>query len=183
MFGTLEKINFRKERVEDYNQVNSLIESAFNESKYTNHQEQYLVDRLRKSTNFLPELSLVAEHKSEIIGHILLTRIKIKNDSSEYESLALAPLSVLPKFQNIGIGSELITNAHDEAKKLGFKSIIVIGLAEYYNRFGYKKASEFGIKSPFEAPDENFMAIELIPGGLHQGKGIALYPPEFFYDI
>jgi predicted N-acetyltransferase YhbS len=79
---------------------------------------------LRASNAFIPELSIVAETEGKIVGHILLTKIKIRNDSTEFDSLALAlalaPVSVLPELQGKGIGRKLILEAHKKAKELGF---------------------------------------------------------------
>jgi predicted N-acetyltransferase YhbS len=33
--------------------------------------------------------------------------------------------------------------------------------SEYYPKFGFPKASLWGIKAPFDVPDEVFMALEL----------------------
>ena len=40
------------------------------------------------------------------------------NDENTHESLALAPMTVLPEFQNQGIGSQLIKAGLQKAKKL-----------------------------------------------------------------
>lgn len=173
------KINVRQEVPSDFDAVFKLISRAFNKVVFSNHDEQLLVQRLRKSKGFIPELSLVAEFKKEILGFILLTKIKIINNLHVHESLALAPMAVLPEFQKQGIGKIVIEKAHNMAKTLGFKSIIVLGHPEYYPKFGYKKASEFGIKLPFDVPDENCMALELIKNGLIETKGIVHYPKEF----
>ena len=73
--------------------------------------------------------------------------------------LALAPLSVLPAYQNKGIGLALIEEGHKIASGLGYAYSVVLGHAKYYPKAGYKPASAYGIKAPFEAPDENFMVI------------------------
>lgn len=88
---------------------------------------------IRTGTSFIPELSLVAEINGNIVGHIMFTKLQIQNDTI----LALAPLSVLPEYQRQGIGSALIKEGHQRAKDLGY------------------------IKSPFEIPNENFMALKL----------------------
>lgn len=107
--------------------------------EHSDHQEQFLVERLRKSDAFIPELSLVAEdEKGTIAGHILLTKLSIENDSETYESLALAPVSVKPEFQNQGIGGQLIREGHRVAQRLGYQSVILIGHENYYPKFGYK---------------------------------------------
>jgi len=64
--------------------------------------------------------------------------------------LALAPVSVLPDYQNKGIGSKLILQGLKISKEIGFKSIIVLGYETYYPRFGFKSASKWGIKAPFD---------------------------------
>jgi len=58
----------------------------------------------------------------------------------------------------------------------------LLGHSEYYPRFGYSRASKWGIKAPFEVPDEAFMAIELIEGSLNGVAGVVKYPPEFLLD-
>lgn len=172
-------INIRQEKQTDYDAVFELIKRAFEKIEMSDHKEHFLVQRLRNSTSFVPQLSLVAEYENEIVGHILLTKIKIKNDQTEFQSLALAPVTVLPKYQKKGIGGMLIEQAHKKATELGFKSVILLGHADYYPRFGYKKASGFGVKLPSDVPDEYYMAIELVTDGLKEVNGMVEYPKEF----
>lgn len=173
------EIKLRQENPADYEQVFKLTELAFANMPFADHDEQFLVERLRKSEFFIPGLSLVAESDGKIIGHILLTRLKIQGTETEFESLSLAPVSVLPEFQKQGIGGMLIRKAHQVATNLGYKSVILVGHPEYYPRFGYKKASEFGLKFPFQAPDDACMAIELVDNGLEGITGMVVYSPEY----
>ena len=62
---------------------------------------------------------------------------------------------------------------------MGFASIILLGHENYYPRFGYRRASEFNIRLNFPAPDQNVMAIELLPNGLKDIEGVVLYPEAF----
>ncbi|AZA84870.1 GNAT family N-acetyltransferase [Chryseobacterium lactis] len=173
----------RQEEEKDYKEVFQLVEKAFRDMEHSDHQEQFLVEKLRKSDVFIPELSLVAEDESgEIAGHILFTKIKIENDTESFESLALAPVSVQPEFQNRGIGGQLIREGHRIAKELGYRSVILLGHEKYYPKFGYEKTSNFGISFPFEIPEENGMAIELVKDGLKNIKGVVKYPKEFGID-
>ena len=169
----------RQEKKVDFHKVFELIKKAFEDEKLSDHKEQFLVQKLRQSNKFIPELSIVAEVESEIVGYILLTPIIIKNSNREFQSLALAPVAVLPKFQNKGIGGMLIKKSHDVAKSLGFNSVILLGHQDYYPKFGYLPASQFQIKFPLEVPEENFMAIELTDNALKEISGIVVYPPEF----
>lgn len=176
-------ITIRQEEEKDHPKVFQLIEEAFKNIEYSDHQEHFLVEKLRKSEAFIPELSLVAENESgEIVGHILFTKLKIISDSEVFGSLALAPVSVKPEFQQQGIGKQLINFGHHKAKELGFESVILIGHETYYPKFGYKKTSNFGISFPFDIPEENGMALELTENSLKNIKGTVKYPREFGID-
>jgi predicted N-acetyltransferase YhbS len=86
-------ITIRQEEKKDHQQVFQLTEEAFREMEHSDHQEQFLVEKLRESKAFIPELSLVAEdEKGTIAGHILFTKIKIVNEEKSFASLALAPV-------------------------------------------------------------------------------------------
>lgn len=175
-----EYLNIRKETFTDHKAVFILITKAFSALEHSDHKEQFLVERLRKSAAFIPELSLVAEMDNQIVGYILLTRISIQNDSKEWPSLAMAPVAVDPDFQGRGIGGKLIMAAHRIAVESGHKSVILLGHAEYYPKFGYVPTANFGISLPFEVPAENCMAVELAPKGLQGVSGKVQYPHEFF---
>ena len=170
----------RTERTSDHAQVTYVIESAFRDEKLSNHDEHHLVDRLRRSDAFVPELSLVAILDDEIVGHILLTRIVIRNEVEKIESLALAPVSVLPKFQGRGIGTQLIETAHQKAADLEFRTIVVVGHAQYYPRFGYTICQTKQIHFPFDVPIENGFIKSLQPNALSGLSGTVEYPKAFF---
>lgn len=169
----------RREERSDFPMVFELIQKAFESEEMSDHREQFLVEKLHWTDNFIPELSLVAEINKEIVGYILLTKIMIKNSENEFQALALAPVAVLPKFQKQGIGGELIKRAHERAKELGYESVILVGHENYYPKFGYQPAKKFDIHFPVEIPEKNFMAIELVKDGLKNVSGMVIYPPEF----
>ncbi len=173
-------IRIRQETERDYSSTEDVIERAFEHAEYSDHTEHLLVANLRRSDVFVPELSLVAEDKGKIVGHIMLTRLIIKDGEEEHESLTLAPVSVLPQHQHKGIGSALIRKSIEIARDLGFRSVIVLGYDTYYPRFGFKPAHLWGIKTPFDVSKEAFMALELMDGSLDQVKGTVVYPKVFY---
>lgn len=170
------EIVIRKEKPEDYALVYELNEKAFGQNS-----EAKLVEALRKNKDvFVPELSLIALCKGEVMGHILFTKITILTTDGQYkESLALAPMAVLPQMQLKGIGSALIKQGLKKARDLGFTSVIVLGHPAYYTKFGFTPASYYGIRPPFEVPENAFMAIELIEGALKKSEGVVYYSKEF----
>ena len=116
------ELKIRQENNPEYNEVYKINKLAFGEEG-----EAKLVELLRNSKAFVPELSLVAMIGNKIVGHILFTKIKIiNNNQNEFESLALAPMAVKPEFQKKGIGGELIKVGLDKAREMNFKSVIVL---------------------------------------------------------
>ncbi|PFE04949.1 N-acetyltransferase [Bacillus cereus] len=171
-------IKIRQEFEKEYKRAEEVVKQAFSHETFSDQKEHELVNRIRKSDAFIPELSLVAVDK-EIIGHVLLSKIKIVNGDKSVDSLALAPVSVAPDYQKKGIGSLLISNVLREAKELGYHSIIVLGHKEYYPKFGFKSASLWNIRAPFEVPDEVFMAMELTENALQNVQGVVQYSEAF----
>ena len=85
-----------------------------------------------------------------------------------------------PSFQRHGIGAALIEEAHKRAAELNYETVLVLGHKDYYPRFGYKKAEDFGITFPFEVPPEFCMVKELTPGAASRAAGQVKYPKAFF---
>lgn len=167
-------LKIRQENIEDYEEVYQVIKTAFETAEHSDGNEHDLVVALRNSNSFVPELSLVAMKENKIVGYILFTKIKI----GEYEELALAPLGVLPEYQRQGVGNELIKEGHRIAKKLGYQYVVVLGSEKYYTKFGYIPAIKYGIKAPFDVPNENFMAVKLNNTNV-KIQGIVEYAKEF----
>lgn len=165
----------RQENRDDSNAVFEVNHLAFGREN-----EARLVGLLRESTAFVPELSLVATWDNVIVGHILFSKIRILNDDKgEVESLALAPMAVIPGFQQKGIGGQLIRHGLGKARELLYRSVIVLGHEDYYPGFGFVPAEKWSIRSPYEVPANAFMALELVPGGLENVSGSVKYPEEF----
>lgn len=168
-------MNIRQEQQADYDDVYQVVKEAFANAEHADGNEQDLVVELRKSKSFIPELSLVAVEDEKVVGHILFTRAFVNG----IEILALAPLSVLPKYQNRGIGLSLIKRGHVAAQKLGYEYSVVLGHPKYYPKAGYVPASQYGIKAPFEVDDECFMAICLSESSNSKLNGIMEYDEAF----
>jgi len=169
----------RTENGADHDSVNALITKAFVGAQHSDGTEAAMVSRLRGSSQFVAELSIVAELDKRLVGHILFSPITIRNENASIVSLALAPVSVHPKFQKQGIGGALIEEGHKRALSLGYKSSIVLGHASYYPRFGYAPASKWSIRASFPVPDQCFMARELVESSLSLARGVVEYTPEF----
>jgi putative acetyltransferase len=167
-------LDVRSERDKDISNIRQTIIDAFAEVKVAS-----LVEAIRNSPNFIPELSLVAAENGEVSGHILFSRIIIATFEQSVPALALAPLAVTPLRQRQGIGSKLVEAGLSKCRELDHSIAVVVGNPRYYERFGFQKASKFNLQSSLPFPDEAFMVLELKPGALINVIGTVMYPTYF----
>ncbi|OBB26223.1 acetyltransferase [Mycolicibacterium peregrinum] len=146
-------------RVEQPEDVESI--HAVNAADFPTELEANLVDALREDpTAWIDGLSVVScDVNGDVVGFALLTRCTVDSRPA----LALGPCAVLPDLQRGGAGSAAIRARLERARQLGENLVVVLGHADYYPRFGFRPASRFGITAPFEAPDDNFLALTLNP--------------------
>jgi putative acetyltransferase len=145
-----------------------------NEAAFPTATEADLVDALREGGHTVPDLCLIAAVDGEIAGHICFSRAGL----GDKEVLALAPMAVLPERQNQGVGGELVTEALRRAEQTQFPLVIVLGHADYYPRFGFDPASAYGVRAPFDVPDESWMAYTL-PAYQPGTSGTVVYADPF----
>lgn len=165
----------RAEKEEDAEAIHEVNRLAFGQE-----DESLLIGRVRNSSRFIPELSLVAVKKKKVVGHILFSPVSIETKRGDIPALSLAPMAVLPAFQNQGIGTMLVREGLARCRRLGHNIVVVIGHPGYYPRFGFIPARPKGLEVDFPVPDEAFMVSELIPKALDGVKGTVKYPPEFY---
>lgn|SRR5512143_3542894 len=163
----------RHETKADINDVRTLNELAFGQPLEAN-----IVDKLRDTCESV--LSLVAIEKDKVVGHIFFSPAEIEGPHGVIKGMGLAPMAVLPDMQRRGIGTQLISKGVEELRKLRCPFIIVLGHHEYYPRFGFERASLYGITCQWEGiPDEAFMILWLDKSKAGHVSGIAKYREEF----
>ncbi len=145
----------RPEQPIDLDQIHELHRTAF-----AGPAEAELVDTIRSSAHFVPELSLVAvTDDGSVLGHVLISRVELQPDAPEATRLpvlALAPIAVLPPHQGRGIGSALMREAVDRADLLEEPFTVVLGSPPFYARFGFVPALPLGMHGPYDAAGEAF---------------------------
>ncbi len=168
--------SIRPELPIDLDQIHEVHRSAFR-----GPAEAELVDAVRASAGFVPELSLVAVAvDGSVLGHILVSQVEFHPDgpdSERYEVLALAPLAVLPPHWDRGIGSALTTTALSVADLRDEPFVAVLGAPSFYGRFGFSPAVDAGVRSPYDAAGTAYQVRRL---GTHEVEpGMVVYPPVF----
>ncbi|MEU9299937.1 bifunctional class I SAM-dependent methyltransferase/N-acetyltransferase [Streptomyces sp. NPDC048269] len=137
--------------------------------------EADLVDALRHDDSWVPGLSYVAEGPDgSVAAHALLTVCAVDG----VRALALAPVATDPALQRSGAGSSVVRALLAAAKERGESLVLVLGHPEYYPRFGFVPASRFGIRAPFEVPDEALMAL-VLDDSVPVPAGTISYPAPF----
>jgi len=149
---------------------------AVNASAFETPAEANLVEVIRHEVS--PIISLVAEQKGEIVGHILFSPVSLSGHA-DLKIMGLGPLAVAPAHQGMGIGSALVKTGLEMCKELGAGAVIVLGHPGYYPRFGFCPSVRFGIRSEYEVPQEVFMVMELQPDYLINASGTIQYHAAF----
>ncbi len=163
--------------------IEHVLLKTFENHPFSDQGERDLVSRIKNSSDYKSELSLVAkDEENTVIGYILLTPLKIVSDKEQlqYTGLVMAPLAVLPSHQNKGIGSELVKAAESAAQSLNFPYILLLGPNEFFKKFNYVSCVSQDIGFHFHVPEQYALIKELIPDALEQINGIVHYPEAFF---
>ena len=174
-------INLRPECPYDYREVEEITREAFWGYGRPRCDEHYLAHLLRKSPSFVSELDYVAEINGKLVGNVMFSKAKIViPDKAEHEVLTFGPISVLPEHQNEGVGKALLSRTVDEAKKLGYRAIVIYGEPDYYPRLGFKRAVEFGLLTPWGGTLDAFMALPLFEGAFDGLAGGVFHEDEVY---
>lgn len=190
-FMTNQKIMIRPETHKDYKDIVSLILRSFREgTDYSDGTDIIaLVEEIRDSKYYIPELSFVAELDKKVVGHFMFSRFPLSPtpmgghaEDNVSDIVMLAPVSVHADHLRQGIGSTMIELGIQKVKEMGFKGITVEGNFNFYNKVGFKTSSEFGIfpTSGFPLKEPRcMMCQETYIGSLSGIKGFIVYDMYF----
>lgn len=155
-------IEIKNERSGDISSITEVTRLAFLNTEHSSHTEHFIVNALRAQKQLT--LSLIALFNQKIVGHIAISPITITPNVEGW--FGLAPVSVLPEFQNYGIGTQLIQNALAQLREMDSAGCVLLGEPNYYQRFGFKVYSNLILEN---VPPEYFQALpfkEQIPTGI-----------------
>lgn len=189
-------IVLRNERAKDYTEVEILTREAFWNNYAPGCAEHYIVHIMRNCEGFIPELDIVAvdtDADDKIVGNLMCVKSYIScdekgadddsenNDGNIYEMMTLGPISVLPDYQNNGIGAMLLAYCKEKATELGYSGIILCGDPDYYSRHGFAPAEKCCIRNAKNMFMDALQVCELKEGALSGVSGI--YIENSIYDI
>ncbi len=151
----------RKETVSDIEAITEVTIAAFKTLPISNHTEQFIINALRAANALI--ISLVAEIKEKVVGHIAFSPVTISDGTKDW--YGLGPISVLPEYQKQGIGESLINKGLSSLKELGGQGCALVGDPNYYKQFGFRNYPDLVHEG---IPQEVFLAFpfnEKVPQG------------------
>lgn len=150
----------RPAREEDFPAVYELVKTAFQTARVSDGTEQDFVEELRRREGFC--LELVAEREGVLTGHVMLTEIEVPcppgQDPRNWKFLMLAPLSVRLEDRGRGLGGALMREA---VRQVEADAIFLVGDPDYYGRYGFENAVEFGFTNASGVPDRYLLVLPL----------------------
>jgi putative acetyltransferase len=131
----------RPERPDDHPAIAQVVADAFG-----SEAEARLVDAIRASDAYLPELALVAELEGAVVGHVMISYVGLEDASGTRHRIAsLSPLAVAPAVHRQGIGSTLVRAVTAAADERGEPLVVLEGDPAYYGRFGFEPSVPQGV--------------------------------------
>jgi len=162
----------RKENKNDYEQTEFITREAFFNVYCKGCMEHYILYKLHQSKDYIKDLSFVVEKDKRIIGHIGYTHSELILDkNNKKEIISFGPVSIIPEYKRKGIGSQLIEHSIKEAKRLGYKAIVIYGNPMIYKNFGFTLGIKYGIKTSENKDAVALLALELEEGYLKDKNG------------
>ena len=168
-------MRIRAEWPGDGEAIRKVVAAAFRSSVQAD-----LVDAIRASPEYIPELSLVATADDVIVGHVMISDAAIEHDGARRRIAMLSPLAVAPGAEKQGIGSALVREVIRRADERGELAVIIEGSPVFYGRLGFEPAAPLDIHIPLPgwAPREAAQVIRLT-GYDRSIRGQVIYPAAF----
>lgn len=162
-------LSIRPESPADIPGIFAVTEAAFRTAAHSAGTEQFIVNALRDAGALA--VSLVAELDGQVIGHVAVSPVSVSDGASGW--YGLGPISVLPRHQRSGVGSQLMQAALQELRDRGESGCMLVGDPAYYRRFGFQPVPELTYPG---VPPEYFMAVSFGPP---VPRGVATFHPGF----
>jgi predicted N-acetyltransferase YhbS len=156
-------ISIRKERPPDAAAREALLDQAFGDRRWRKSSQ-----RLRDGQRPADDFAFIAMDGRRVVGTARLWEIVCGTGPT---ALLLGPVAVAKDCRNRGIGSALVRHALAAARRRGYRAVVLVGDAPYYNRFGFSAEMTAALRMPGPFERHRLLAVELVPGALKGARG------------
>jgi putative acetyltransferase len=125
----------------DRDEILRVVRSAFAGPGGDGQEEVDIVTATWQVAADRPGLELVALAGDAVVGHLLAAA----GDLNGQAVVGVAPLSVEPARQRLGVGIALMTDLLLHGDRDGWPAVFLLGDPGYYRRFGFEPSGPFGI--------------------------------------
>ena len=167
-------MTIRAETPADHETIRGIIDEAFGDTTTS-----AIVDAIRATDRFVPELSLVAVSDGQSLGHVISSYVDVLVPGTRHV-LCVGPVAVVPAHQRRGVGTALMQEMIRLADARDEPLLLLEGNPAYYGRFGFTRADEHGIEMPPECPGPQYFMLRPLRAYDSTLRGRAVYPPETF---
>ena len=122
-------------------QIEQLLDHAFGQERQSKISYRY-----RDGVPCVASLSRVAVSGDELLGSIQFWPARL----GEETVLLLGPIALWAGYVGQGVGTCLMNHALANAKAQGWKHVFLVGDPNYYRRFGFGLAEQWGVTMPDE---------------------------------
>jgi len=180
-------ITIRPENPAEFDDIRKMVRRTFAEhTTYSDGAgEVALIDEIRQSRYYKPELAFVAILNNQIVGHFMFTDFPLSptpqggyDPNAKCDLLMLGPVAVHADFYHQGIGETMLRKGLAIARTLDYKGINVEGDPKFYNRFGFVTSTKYSIHATSGIPLNEpacMMVQECRPGSLNGARGYIVY--------
>jgi hypothetical protein len=158
------RISIRGERRADVAAREKLLDAAMGPGRLAKSSE-----RLREGRMPARGLALTALDGQRLIGTVRLWSVTAGNAKG---CLLLGPLAVASDARSLGVGADLMRRALREAKRRGYRAVLLVGDPAYYQRFGFSAENTGNLRMPGPFERERLLACEFVPGTLRGARGM-----------
>jgi predicted N-acetyltransferase YhbS len=152
-------MNITPETPEDADDIERLLDLAFGPDRAGK-----TVYRLRAGVAPVAELGSVIREDGHLMGSLRFWPIVIGSDRAP--ALLLGPVAVAPEDRGRGYARALIWDGLAQARRLGYRAVLLVGDEPYYAQFGFTRRLTLGLELPGPVDLDRFLGLELEPGAL-----------------
>lgn len=136
----------RRAKAVEFDKIHNFIAQNPEEMKYREGDDVDFAIELRKKTNFIPELELVAEKGDHLVGHVMFSHAEVLADNgNSYKALFLDPLSISRSKMDAGVCKALINSCSEAATRMGYTAIFLCGNHNLFHSLGFQLAKKWNI--------------------------------------